>query len=236
MIDPITFAVIKAGLDTIVDDMAYVVMRTARSSIVRDVLDYSVTICDRRGRILAQAKTVALHLGAVPDAMDVVLAQFENDLHPGDVIVLNDPYAGGMHLPDIFMIRPVFAETYLLGFAVVIAHHCDMGGRVPGSNASNSAKKMFRRGSASRPSSSTRAANPTGPCSRSSPATSACPTSFSATLMHSTPPAFSASANCCACGLAMARRSSPASIAARLWQIADPKGDPRLAGRGLRFH
>ena len=145
MTDPVTFAVIKAGLDTIVDDMAYAVMRTARSPIVRDVLDYSVTLCDRQGRILAQAKTVALHLGAVPDAMEVVLAQFAGDLFPGDVIVLNDPYAGGMHLPDIFMIKPVFAGEALLGFAVVIAHHCDMGGRVPGSNASDSTE-IFQEG------------------------------------------------------------------------------------------
>jgi len=143
--DPITFAVIKSGLDTIVDDMAYAVMRTARSPIVRDVLDYSVTICDARGRILSQAKTVALHLGAVPDAMAVVLERFEGDLFPGDVIVLNDPYDGGMHLPDIFMFKPIFAGERLLGFSVVIAHHCDVGGRVPGSNASDSTE-IFQEG------------------------------------------------------------------------------------------
>jgi len=145
MIDPVTFAVVKAGLDTIVDDMAYAVMRTARSSIVRDVLDYSVTLCDRRGRILAQAKTVALHLGAVPDAMEVVLERFAGDLAPGDVIVLNDPYDGGMHLPDIFMFKPIFAGEALIGFAVVIAHHTDMGGRVAGSNASDSTE-IFQEG------------------------------------------------------------------------------------------
>jgi N-methylhydantoinase B len=144
-VDPITFAVIKSGLDTIVDDMAYAVMRTARSPIVRDVLDYSVTICDRKGRILSQAKTVALHLGAVPDAMDVVLDRFKGDLFPGDVIVLNDPYAGGMHLPDIFMFKPIFSAEQLLGFSVVIAHHCDVGGRVPGSNASDSTE-IFQEG------------------------------------------------------------------------------------------
>ena len=137
-IDPITFAVIKSGLDTIVDDMAYAVMRTARSPIVRDVLDYSVTLCDAGGRILSQAKTVALHLGAVPDAMEVIVERFAGDMFPGDVIVLNDPYDGGMHLPDIFMFKPIFAEYRLLGYAVVIAHHCDVGGRVPGSNASDS--------------------------------------------------------------------------------------------------
>jgi N-methylhydantoinase B len=144
-IDPITFAVIKSGLDTIVDDMAYAVMRTARSPIVRDVLDYSVTICDAKGRILSQAKTVALHLGAVPDAMEVIVERFAGDMFPGDVIVLNDPYDGGMHLPDIFMFKPIFSGERLLGYSVVIAHHCDVGGRVPGSNASDSTE-IFQEG------------------------------------------------------------------------------------------
>jgi N-methylhydantoinase B len=136
--DPITFAVVKNALDSIVDEMAYTVMRTARSPIVRDVLDYSTTLCDPEGRIVAQAKTVALHLGAVPDAMVEVLARYGGRLAPGDVVILNDPYAGGMHLPDIFMFKPIFREGRLQGFAVVIAHQCDMGGRVPGSNASDS--------------------------------------------------------------------------------------------------
>ncbi len=143
--DPVTFAVIKSALDTIVDDMAYAVMRTARSPIVRDVLDYSVTLCDRQGRILSQAKTVALHLGAVPDAMARVLERFAGDLHPGDVVVFNDPYEGGMHLPDIFMFKPIFSGERILGFSVVIAHHCDVGGRVPGSNASDSTE-IFQEG------------------------------------------------------------------------------------------
>lgn len=136
--DPFTFAVIKSALDTIVDDMAYTVMRTARSSIVRDVLDYSCTLCDAEGLILAQAKTVALHLGAVPDAVAAMLAKFGSDLAPGDVIIFNDPYNGGMHLPDIFMFKPIFIGGKLQGHAVVIAHHCDVGGRVPGSNAADS--------------------------------------------------------------------------------------------------
>src|SRR6185295_15205167 len=136
--DPFTFAVIKSALDTIVDDMAYTVMRTARSSIVRDVLDYSCTLCDASGRILSQAKTVALHLGAVPDAVEAMLAKFGDSLVPNDVVIFNDPYNGGMHLPDIFMFKPIFLEKRLQGYAVVIAHHCDVGGRVPGSNAADS--------------------------------------------------------------------------------------------------
>ena len=144
-IDPITFAVLKSALDTIVDEMAGTVMRTARSPIVRDVLDYSATLCDRNGLILSQAKTVALHLGAVPDAMEVIVARFAGSVRPGDVFILNDPYAGGMHLPDIFMIKPVFEGERLQGYSVVVAHHCDMGGRVPGSNAADSTE-IFQEG------------------------------------------------------------------------------------------
>lgn len=143
--DPITFAVLKSAVESIVDDMAYTVMRTARSPIVRDVLDYSTTMCDAQGRILAQAKTVALHLGAVPDAMEALLARFAGDINPGDVIIFNDPYEGGMHLPDIFMFKPIFHDDEHIGFSVVICHHCDVGGRVPGSNASDSTE-IFQEG------------------------------------------------------------------------------------------
>ena len=145
-IDPITFAVIKNGLDAIVDEMAYDVIRTARSEIVKDVMDYSAAICDTQGNMIAQAKTVALHLGAVPEAMGVVLEQYGDGLVPGDAVILNDPYQGGMHLPDIFMFMPIFdADANLQGFSVVICHHTDVGGRVPGSNASDSTE-IFQEG------------------------------------------------------------------------------------------
>ena len=145
-LDPITFAVVKSALDSVVDDMAYTIMRTARSEIVRDVLDYSATLCNAKGELIAQAKTVALHLGAVPDAIARVLEEYRDGLAPGDVIVLNDPYSGGhapagrVHVPADF-----FASHELHGFAVVIIHHSDMGGRVPGSNASDSTE-IFQEG------------------------------------------------------------------------------------------
>ena len=144
-IDPITFAVIKNGLDAIVDEMAYDVIRTARSEIVKDVMDYSAAICDATGNMIAQAKTVALHLGAVPEAMGVVLDQYGDELAPGDAVILNDPYQGGMHLPDIFMFMPIFHGGALQGFTVVICHHTDVGGRVAGSNASDSTE-IFQEG------------------------------------------------------------------------------------------
>jgi N-methylhydantoinase B len=136
--DPITFAVIKNAMDAIVDEVAYTVLRTARSEIVKDVMDYSAALCDRHGQMVAQAKTIALHLGAIPEAMAAVRARFGEELRPGDAVILNDPYEGGMHLPDIFMFVPFFHRGVLEGTCVVICHHTDVGGRVPGSNASDS--------------------------------------------------------------------------------------------------
>jgi len=137
-VDPITFAVIKSGLDSIADDMAYTVVRIARSEIVKDVMDFSAALCAGDGQMVAQAKTIAQHLGAIPEAMAAVLGKFEGDLHEGDVVIMNDPYHGGMHLPDIFMFVPIFHGGVRRAFAVVICHHTDVGGRVPGSNASDS--------------------------------------------------------------------------------------------------
>ncbi|QCI65986.1 hydantoinase B/oxoprolinase family protein [Phreatobacter stygius] len=137
-VDPITFAVIKSGLDSIADEMAYTVVRIARSEIVKDVMDFSAAICAGDGQMVAQAKTIAQHLGAIPEAMQSVLSKFGDDLHDGDVVILNDPYHGGMHLPDIFMFVPIFHGGKRRAFAVVICHHTDVGGRVPGSNASDS--------------------------------------------------------------------------------------------------
>lgn len=137
-IDPITFAVVKNAMDAIVDEVAYTVLRTARSEIVKDVMDYSAAICDRHGQMVAQAKTIALHLGAIPEAMAEVKARYGDTLAPGDAVIVNDPYQGGMHLPDIFMFVPFFYKGEVEGYCVVICHHTDVGGRVPGSNASDS--------------------------------------------------------------------------------------------------
>lgn len=155
--DPITFAVIKNAMDAIVDEVAYTVIRTARSEIVKDVMDYSAAICDAKGEMVAQAKTIAQHLGAIPEAMAAVQAKWGGQLEDGDAVIINDPYSGGMHLPDIFMFYPIFDGADILAWSVVICHHTDVGGRVPGSNAADSTEiyqeglripplKLFRRG------------------------------------------------------------------------------------------
>jgi len=128
---------------------------------MKDTMDLSSAFCDRRGRMIAQGLSLPLHLGSIPDAMDAVLAKYGEALAPGDVVVLNDPYQGGMHLPDIFMFKPVFVGERLLGFAVIVAHHNDIGGRVPGSSAADSTEiyqeglripvlKLYERGEPNR--------------------------------------------------------------------------------------
>lgn len=143
--DPVRLELIKNAIGSVVDEMTLTVVRIAYSSIMRDTMDLSSAFCDRQGRMIAQGLSLPLHLGSIPDAMEFALNDLGDEIFPGDVIVLNDPYHGGMHLPDIFMFMPVFVENRLFGFTVLVAHHNDMGGRVPGSSAADSTE-IFQEG------------------------------------------------------------------------------------------
>ncbi len=136
--DPILFEVVKNGLISAADEMAVTVIRTAHSQVLRDNLDFSTAICDGRGRLVAQGLCLPLHLGAIPEAMDAVLARYEGRIDPGDVFIHNDPLEGGMHLPDIFMFKPIFHGDRRVGFAASVAHYPDIGGRAAGGNAVDS--------------------------------------------------------------------------------------------------
>jgi len=143
--DPVRLELIKNALGSVVDEMVLTVVRIAYSSIMKDTMDLSSAFCDRKGRMIAQGLSVPLHLGSFPDAMAAVLAAYPGGLAEGDVVVLNDPYHGGMHLPDIFMFKPVYVDGALIGYAVIVAHHNDVGGRVPGSSAADSTE-VFQEG------------------------------------------------------------------------------------------
>ena len=143
--DPIRLELIKNALGSIVDEMVLTVVRIAYSSIMKDTMDLSSAFCDRQGRMIAQGLSVPLHLGSFPDAMAAVRRVFGDTLEADDVVLLNDPYHGGMHLPDIFMFKPVFVDGIHLGYAVIVAHHNDVGGRVPGSSAADSTE-IFQEG------------------------------------------------------------------------------------------
>ena len=145
-IDPITLEVVKNALSSLGDEMALVIMRSAYSPVVRDSMDYSTALCDRHGQIVAQGLTLAVQLGAFPEIMGHLTAEYADDTNPGDVFIANDPYgAGGQHLPDIYVIKPVFCGDSLEGYAATMAHHSDVGGIAPGSVAMH-ATEVYQEG------------------------------------------------------------------------------------------
>ena len=155
--DPITLAIMRHALASAADQMALSLYRTACSTIVRDCLDFSTSLCDAQGQMIAQGVTLPHHIASVPFAMRTLLKKYGEDINPGDVFILNDPFDGGMHIPDIFVVRPVFWEDRRVAFAVSTAHHADLGGRLPGSAACDNTEifqeglripwlKLYRRG------------------------------------------------------------------------------------------
>ncbi len=135
-VDPITFEVVKNALSSIADEMALIIMRSAYSPVVRDSMDYSTALADRHGHIIAQGLTLAVQLGAFPDGMRYILQNETPTAKPGDIFIFNDPYgSGGQHLPDIYVIKPIFFEGRIEGYACTMAHHSDVGGIAPGSTA-----------------------------------------------------------------------------------------------------
>jgi N-methylhydantoinase B len=138
MADPIELELFRNAAASLGDEMALTIYRAAYSGVLKNIMDFSTALCDAKGRLVAQGLTLPGHLCSIPVALKACLEVFGDDIHPGDAILLNDPFAGGMHLPDIFVFRPIFAEGRLLAFAATTCHHGDVGGRVPGSNASDS--------------------------------------------------------------------------------------------------
>ena len=132
--DPITAELIRNSLQSIVDEMALTLVRTAYSANLKSAMDLSSAICDQYGQLIAQGLTLPLHLGSIPDAMHALMARFGGAFRPGDAFVLNDPYEGGTHLPDFFVFQPIFDAERLMAFTVTVAHHTDVGGRVAGGN------------------------------------------------------------------------------------------------------
>lgn len=136
--DPIVFELFKNAIFSIADEMALTIFRTTYSGVLKDNMDYSTGFADADGKLVAQGLTLPGHLGSVPTAMLSIMRHFRDDMHPGDVFIMNDPFDGGMHLPDIFVFKPLYHEGERIAFACTVCHHGDVGGRVAGSNASDS--------------------------------------------------------------------------------------------------
>jgi len=144
--DPITAEVVKHALASLADEMALVIMRSGYSPVVRDSMDYSTAICDQKGRVIAQGLTLAIQLGTFPHVMArIISAMADAGAAEGDVYIFNDPFDGGQHLPDIYIVKPIHAGGVLVGFAATMAHHSDVGGIAPGSVAMH-ATEIYQEG------------------------------------------------------------------------------------------
>jgi N-methylhydantoinase B len=128
-LDPIALQVLIGGLRAACDEMGATLIRSAYSANIKERHDCSTALFDASGELVMQAEHIPVHLGSMPDAVAAVLGE---EQRPGVAWILNDPYRGGTHLPDITLISPAFADGELLGFAASRAHHADVGGPTPG--------------------------------------------------------------------------------------------------------
>src|SRR5215212_5903597 len=128
-LDPVALQVMTGALRAACDEMGAVLIRSAHSPNITERHDCSTALFDPVGELIMQAEHIPVHLGSMPDAVAVIVGE---DHREGDLWILNDPYRGGTHLPDITLISSVFERGELLGFAASRAHHADIGGPTPG--------------------------------------------------------------------------------------------------------
>jgi len=132
-LDPVTFEVLRSAFVTIVDQMAEQILRTCHSFVIYS-RDFSSALCDAEGNTVAQGnQDLAAHVGTLHFTAKAVLDYFPDDIHPGDVFAINDPYRGGTHHSDVRIVRPIFVADRLIAFAQSNGHWADIGGSVPGS-------------------------------------------------------------------------------------------------------
>ena len=143
--DPITLAIIEHRLESIAREMMEVMLRTSMSQILNSSRDYSTAILDADCQLVAQGEGIPIHISALPPAVAAIREHFGEDIHEGDLFIVNDPYFGGSHLPDITVILPIFYRGELLFYSVNRAHHSDIGGGTHGAY-NPSASEIFHEG------------------------------------------------------------------------------------------
>jgi 5-oxoprolinase (ATP-hydrolysing) len=138
--DPVLLEIFNKLFMSIAEQMGFVLQNTAHSVNIKERLDFSCAIFDTGGQLIANAPHIPVHLGSMGESVQALLRKYSTNLQPGDVYLLNSPYAGGTHLPDITVVTPVFAPDgrELLFFTASRGHHADIGGISPGSMPANS--------------------------------------------------------------------------------------------------
>lgn len=134
-IDAIELAVIRSALANAAEEMSVTVWRTSRTSVVRELLDYSTCVFDANGFSIAQSARMPVHLNSMASCLQDLIQHHIplDEWHDGDVVMTNDPYSGGQHLPDVQTFAPVFVNGERVGIVGILVHHLDVGGGAPGS-------------------------------------------------------------------------------------------------------
>lgn len=145
--DPITQKVVNNALQGVAEQMAATILRTSYSTVVREMLDYSTAVFDPLGQIVAQSCRIPIHLNSMSRSLKTTLEQVIplDQWKPGDIIVTNDPYLGGQHIPDVQTFLPVFADGKVVAICGTLDHHLDMGGMRPASYAGD-AVEIYQEG------------------------------------------------------------------------------------------
>jgi N-methylhydantoinase B len=144
-VDLVTVEIIRGALTYAAEEMGIALRNSAFSPNIKERLDFSCAIFDSKKRLISQAEHIPVHLGSLGWAVKKGLESFNCDLKSGDMILLNDPYLAGTHLPDMTLIAPVFYGKEIIGYTTNKAHHSDIGGKVPGSMASD-ATELYHEG------------------------------------------------------------------------------------------
>jgi N-methylhydantoinase B len=134
-VDPITLELVNNSLQSLSDEMGFTIARTCASALVREAQDFAAGFTDSTGEVLSNCITAPAYVAAPKIFIKAVKDSFQADIKLGDIFVVNDSYHGGTHLPDIQLVKPVFADGMLICWMYTKAHHVDVGGRVPGSMA-----------------------------------------------------------------------------------------------------
>ncbi|MFQ5828851.1 MAG: hydantoinase B/oxoprolinase family protein, partial [Candidatus Methylomirabilia bacterium] len=146
-LDPIGFEVFRHALVGVAEQMSAIIWRTSFSTVTREMLDFSTAIFDRQGRIVAQACRIPIHLNSMSRSLRTTISRAFpiESWRPGDIVLMNDPYWGGQHLPDFQTFMPVFVEGKLVAICGSLSHHLDVGGMRPGSYAGD-ATEIYQEG------------------------------------------------------------------------------------------
>lgn len=145
MVEVTTVEVIKGALIYAAEEMGIALKKSAYSPNIKERMDHSCAIFNHRRELVAQAEHIPVHLGSMALAVRVGLKEYTGVLEQGDMLLLNDPYISGTHLPDLTLIAPIFHDNMIIGYAANKAHHTDVGGKAPGSLAADSSE-LYQEG------------------------------------------------------------------------------------------